>query len=583
MELTHTGVNIHWSTALQERKVSIDIETPVDLRIKLGRIVDMLRVINMAALATEAEHGGGGERGGMSVVKLWATAYKMRKKGDLRKAEDCLPLEPQPFHEALRILVDLGYYDAYAGVAEGPIKSRRPYSLRNCDVRQAPNKRALWHIVSRGKRAMSPSCFPVQCPNEAVMVIFKGHLSENLIDTAIREHIRATFDLAQSERVFRAFRSFAHTYNRLREERQRNIASTFVRIPVSALLAAFSSDLQKEDFIDPRRAGQLARAFIEIALCVGILWRDRTLYDHLTLVTPCDYQWLLSTLFGLRTSMGELNRIFFGGILLPGSSQIPERWEGDRRDQELVSSLAAMVQGESGSGKTTFACHLGFDVVRHGGVCLYLALEQWPNDLQRSFYGFGWLPEKGMFDYLGPSSIAPRQTAEEAGDPEEDSGSSYETRYFRAFQRQVARNHVERKGVFGLMPIRPRSWQQLRKWIDSFLEIEALQNYPISILVLDPFNAFIVLADPPPEFSGKLSSENAIVSTELGHWIRAATSDIFEAAKATNVNILMVCEGGHMQDREISHITNTSDLVFSLHRANLGFQDPNVTEAGFHA
>ncbi|VFM95255.1 MAG: RecA-superfamily ATPase, KaiC/GvpD/RAD55 family [Candidatus Kentron sp. G] len=555
--------------------MDIDIGTPADFRITLGHIVDMLRVINTAALMNEAEHGGKAERGGMPVRILWATAYRMKRTGNLGEGTDCLPWKRQKFYDALRLLVNIGYYDAYAGVAEGPIKDRKPYSLEDRDAQQALGN-ASWHIVSRSKRVMSPSCFPVQCPNEAVMAIFKGHLSENLIDTAIHEHVRTTFDLRQSERVFRAFRSLAGTYNRLREEGQKDTSSTFTPISFSALLAESILDLQKEDPVDPRRAEQLARAFIEIALCVGgILWRDRKLYDHLKLAAPCDYQWLFSTLFGLQTSMGELNRVFFGGVLLPGASQIPARWDGDRHEQELVSSLAAVVQGDSGSGKTTFACHLAFDVVRHGGVCLYLALEQWPNDLQRAFYGFGWLPDKGLFDYLGPTLIANQPM--EAEEPSGHSDDSPEARYFRVFRERVDQNHSEKKGVFGLMPIRPGSWPQLRQWIDSFLEIEALRHYPISVLALDPFNAFVALADPPSEGGSEGKSKG-----RLSHEVRATIGDIFEQAKYHNVNILMLCEGGHTQDKEIAHITNTSDLVFTLHRANL-VQDPYTTETGSHA
>nr|VFJ43423.1 MAG: RecA-superfamily ATPase, KaiC/GvpD/RAD55 family [Candidatus Kentron sp. FM]VFJ43865.1 MAG: RecA-superfamily ATPase, KaiC/GvpD/RAD55 family [Candidatus Kentron sp. FM]VFK05759.1 MAG: RecA-superfamily ATPase, KaiC/GvpD/RAD55 family [Candidatus Kentron sp. FM] len=555
--------------------MDIDIETPAEFRIRLGHIVDMLRVINTAALATKVAHGERAERGGMLVTRLWATAYRMKKRGYLGEAKDCLPLEPRPFHNALRTLVELGYYDAYAGVAEGPIKNRQPYSWEDCDLRQPRGKRALWHIVSRDKRGMSPSYFPVQCPNKTAMAIFKGHLSENFVDTAIHKHIRTTFELRQSERVFRAFRTLAYTYNRLREEGQKDISSTFVHISVVTLLETLSADLRKEDPMPPCRAEQLARAFLEIGLCVGILGRDRELYDNLTLLTPCDYQWLLSTLFGLQTSIGELDQVFFGGILLPGSSQIPVPRCDEKGEKELVSSLAAVVQGESGSGKTTFACHLGFDVVRYGGVCLYLALEQWPNDLQRLFYGFGWLPDRGMFDYLGPASIADQPIDEDK--PEDHSDNSPEARYFRAFRERIDRNHLDKKGIFGLMPIRPRSWEQLRQWIDSFLAIEALQHYPISVLVLDPFNAFVALADPPSEGSSEGKSKG-----RLSHEVRAAIGEIFEALKSRNVNVLMVCEGGHAQDREIAHITNTSDLVFTLHRANL-VQDPLTTETGFHA
>nr|VFJ73951.1 MAG: RecA-superfamily ATPase, KaiC/GvpD/RAD55 family [Candidatus Kentron sp. FW] len=571
--------------------MTIELDTQTKFRIKLGHVVDMSRIINAAALTTEAEHGEGAERGGMPIARLWEIAhemkeegYLMKEKGYLAEEKDSLSLDPELFHETLRLLVESGYYGAYIGAARGPIKKRRPYPLGNHDARQALNgaldRSHPWHIVSRGGRGMSTSCFPVQCPKEAVMAAFKGIRTENLIEAAVHEHVQTTFGLSQSETIFRAFRNLARTYNDLREvQRKKNTSSTFSRSSVLKLLAGLRGSLQKDNSLDPDSAQQLARAFIEIALCVGIVWRDRERYGHLTLATPCDYQWLLSTLFGLQTSMGGLNRVFFGGILLPGSSRIRD----DRgREQGPISSLTAMVQGESGSGKTTFACHLGFDVVRQGGVCLYLALEQWPSDLQRAFYGFGWLPDDDTFDYLGPSSIA-SQTEEGRSDGfEEDSDSAYEARYFRKFREQVERNHSEGKGILGLMPIRPRSWPQLRQWVDSFLEIDALRDYPTAILMLDPFNAFIALADPPEESEGKFFG-NAPSSTGLTHRIRGAVSEIFEMAKASSINILMVCEGEYMRDKEISHITNSSDLVFTLHRIGSGPQEHDVTEAGFHA
>nr|VFK29863.1 MAG: RecA-superfamily ATPase, KaiC/GvpD/RAD55 family [Candidatus Kentron sp. MB]VFK33895.1 MAG: RecA-superfamily ATPase, KaiC/GvpD/RAD55 family [Candidatus Kentron sp. MB]VFK76499.1 MAG: RecA-superfamily ATPase, KaiC/GvpD/RAD55 family [Candidatus Kentron sp. MB] len=554
--------------------MSIDIETSVGSRVGLGHVVDMLRVINAAALTTEAEHNEEATRGGMPVARLWETAHKMKEKGHLGETEDCLSLEPKLFHETLRLLVNKGYYHAYIGVAKGPLQDRKPYFSDDGYVSQA-NDGATWHIVSRSKRSMAPSCFPMQRPNEAVMAIFKGIRSDNLIQAAVHEHIRTTFHLSQSEEVFRTFRVLAHTYNRLREENHKDISSSFSRTSLSDLLKTLGADLQKDNAIDSRRAEQLARAFVEFAICADIVWRDPELCDHLTLATPCKYQWLLSTLFGLQTSMGELDRVFLGGILLPGSARIRKDRHGHENKQKLVGSLAAVVQGESGSGKTTFACHLGFDIVRHGGVCLYLALEQWPSDLQRFFHGFGWLPESDTFDYLGPSSVISQQM---------DKDDDLEKLYFREFRKRVEQNHLERKGIFGLMPIRPTSWDQLREWIDSFLEINALRSYPISILMLDPFNAFVALADPPSLKPGNgPSSEDQIAPTKLGSLVRAATGEIFELAKYHNVNILMVCEGEHMKDKEISHITNSSDLVFALHRSDSGAQEPGVTEAGFHA
>lgn len=598
-----------------------DTRTPAEFRVQLGRVVDMLRVINAAALTTEAEHGDGAKRGGMPVARLWETANKMRKNGYLREAEDCLPLEPEPFLRVLGILIRAGYYEAYVGMAKGPIEERQSCSLDDCADLSVVDGSAPCHIVSRSDRGMRPSCFPIQRPNQAAIAIFKGDRSANLIGAAVHSHIQTTFGIPQSEEVFRALRRLAHTYNWLRDKMaqkkigrtKQNTSSAFAHIPYLTLFRELSSDLRDHDGLKFHRAMQLARAFIEFSICAGIIWRGRDSYNHLTLAMSCNYQWLLSTLFGLQTSMGDLDNVFYGGILLPGSSQLHEDlWHIRKPEKELVSSLAAVVQGESGSGKTTFACHLGFDIARHGGVCLYLALEQSPNDLQRAFYGFGWLPEGNTFDYLGPSLVASQELKEESdnywaeapseqkrtpllsrisrgtGKGSESQGKTREILnpdeqyYFDKFRDRVNQN-PKRKGIFGLAPIRPKSWEQLHKWIYDFLKIEALERYPAAILMLDPFNAFVALADPPPEFTNKQASGSPFAKAELGHWVRAATSGIFEAAKSFNVNMMIVCEGEHMQDKEISYITNTSDLVFALHRASLGSQEPGVTEAGFHA
>lgn len=540
--------------------MGIDIETPAQFRITLGRVIDMLRVINATALTVKAE------KGRMPVARLWETAHKMRERGYLRGDDDCLSLEHDAFRKALGILVDAGYYGLSG----------------SGDSQSDPGGEESGYIVSRAEKGMDPSCFPVRRPNRVATAIFKGFRSENLIKAAVHRHIQTTFGLSQSETAFRAFRRLTHTYNELREKNGKGTSSGFPSSHLLRLIAVLHRDLQQHDALGDQESEKLAFAFAEFALCSDIVWRDEKKYNHLTLVTHCNYQWLLSTLFGLQTSMGDLDRVFFGGILLPGTSQVTRNQSDQEKKQRLVSSLAAVVEGRSGSGKSTFACHLGFDVARHGGVCLYLALEQWPNDLQRSFYGFGWLPEGDTFDYLGPSFGTSQQIEGSGNEPGEDPNVDPEERYFRVFQQRLEQNHREQKGIFGLFPIRPRSWEKLREWIDQFVAISALKNYPVTILMLDPFNAFVALADPPPEFSSKAASYDSTAESKQSHWVRAATSDIFEEAKYRNVNIMMVCEGEHMKDKEISHITNTSDLVFTMDRANLGPHEPGVAKDGFH-
>ncbi|MFZ2404247.1 MAG: ATPase domain-containing protein, partial [Methylobacter sp.] len=121
------------------------------------------------------------------------------------------------------------------------------------------------------------------------------------------------------------------------------------------------------------------RCFIEACVIHGVIYPLRQERNLLTWQGNVDFWVLLAQVFGLHVGIEGLPFLFLGGMPIcnpPGNN--------------------LLVKGNIGSGKTTLACNISYEVADKGGLSVFLALEQNAQQMMNLFSSFGWCNEAGI-------------------------------------------------------------------------------------------------------------------------------------------------------------------------------------------
>jgi KaiC/GvpD/RAD55 family RecA-like ATPase len=251
---------------------------------------------------------------------------------------------------------------------------------------------------------------------------------------------------------------------------------------------------------------QAINAFIECCLAVNYLQPHDKKQKWVVLRTStADSAFLLSNLFGMKTSISGFDELFGGGGLILGDQIIPEALTP-------MGGRAILTVGRYGTGKSLLSLQFAIEVARKGGLAYVMTVEQSPEEC---------LYAVGSVCALPSSEVVEIAT---------DSGKA----------SHVLERHVPGRG--GLVLINPLK-DSFRDFLETFKrDLQEMQRYPLRLVVVDAVTAI------PRE-------------QEEQSKVRGETLDLLQEAKRSGTNIWLLAEEG---GDKLQHYENISDTVIRL-------------------
>ncbi len=139
----------------------------------------------------------------------------------------------------------------------------------------------------------------------------------------------------------------------------------------------------KQDFAD--EAELKGRLFTECCRLVGYI-HPHYKNGYINIRTSfIDAEFLLSNLFGLKTSIQGFDALFGGGLMLTDAF--------DSSDASRMDGRTVLILGRYGTGKTLLSLQLAAEVARKGGLAWLMPLEQTANEYLYTMESMGVLPK----------------------------------------------------------------------------------------------------------------------------------------------------------------------------------------------
>jgi KaiC/GvpD/RAD55 family RecA-like ATPase len=272
--------------------------------------------------------------------------------------------------------------------------------------------------------------------------------------------------------------------------------------------------------------------FLDCCRAVGYLeprWdRRRKTAPVILLPAWLDAEYLLSQLFGLKTSIQGLDDLFGGGGIALADN-LPSSPRGHVRPSPR--GRAVLVRGEIGSGKSTLGLSLAAEVVRKGGLAWVVPLEQSEEEC------LNYLSSIGEFD-LTTTSIA--VGAMQAGKILVDAKQAKQANRGALIILRTDKHDLE---------------AVLERLVSHARDAEP---WPLRLLMLDPLNSIVQDRTAPA------SALRSQLSTKLAEITKSGANVLLVAERAA-------VAPNEAEDEITQLATNVSDTVIDLTRADQGY------------
>jgi len=333
--------------------------------------------------------------------------------------------------------------------------------------------------------------------------LFKGLTNSQDIYYYLTMYLSEKYNVIYSAETIYAFKIFATYIN------DNNIDNDL--ISASSRNIVKRSELEQELYGNAKiyiseNLDNLIQMFFHITDLIGVIKNYNRKPDYVSINGSIDVDYILTKLFGLKTSIPGFDDLFGGGLLLP-------RYSKDQVGQGKIM----LVRGEFGTGKTILVTQLAFEIARKGGIVFVFTLDQNETELKQQFFSFGFLPNNNEFAFFDN---------------------------IEGFQ-EFAKFKNNNKGVIGIGKISKMNHIGYFESLLAFVNQDFFQNFPLKLVIVDPINSVII-------------DENNLIE------LRNQTNRIFQEIKKKGISCIFTAEMGEEPYARFRHEQNIADYVIQL-------------------
>jgi len=271
-------------------------------------------------------------------------------------------------------------------------------------------------------------------------------------------------------------------------------------------------------------AKRWAQAFFDILVGAGVV--QPTEGRRWTVARPLDPDRMISSVFGLPTSIDGFDALFNGGMLLLDSlpTQSPEGISSYEPQPQapVIPGRTVLAIGPFGSGKSLLSLQIAVEVARKGGAAWVIAFEQTVEECKYALEAIGFPMDGQSFDVVHdiPDAAVSLLLPEGRG--------------------VIILRHPPKEPD-------PNTGDYLQPFLDRLQRrLPLLKQYPLRVMIIDPINSILEAG----------SRSRADLRTRL--------FAALETAKACGVNVWIACEQTEQRPIEGRFEENIADTVIRL-------------------
>ena len=238
---------------------------------------------------------------------------------------------------------------------------------------------------------------------------------------------------------------------------------------------------------------------------------------------------LAAKIHGLKTAIEGFDDLLVGGVI----PALPSKAKPSKPRQGCLG----VIRGRYGTGKTTLATQLAFEMARKGGVGAILSLEQSVDEIKGQAVHFGWIPPTGaersfelferwdeFADYLRPPA--------KLGDTPEEAG--------------------KRRGALYIEHPDDATLSSFQRRLEDIVDLEGFDQdtFPLRFIIVDPVEAV------------QFSSRDLTGATST-HRVRNRTQQILRWVTQTGASLWITTSAGHDAEHQTPYgfLPNIGDVV----------------------